>query len=313
MQNTVPSIKQEPLDIAQSYKSIRAPQTPDHTDVENHMPSQINESRHIEQPESSEPEKSTPGKKRNNAQTSLFPSRNENTSTTTIHTHTQPKTKPKSTWSLGVSLGNNLIASADNRNGFSNLAPYASAEMASLPSEKNLSNSEGPVTTPYQHIMLQNINSHPKTDIKHHFPVSVGITVQKELNNRLALETGLVYTYFVRLDCRRSCILYTKPATTLFGNTVKTKLEFLKKALFQSLPIGRRNVGKMCSRRTLRTIRNEQSSAVFQRRDSAHKPIAVVRIGIGRNLFQTGVAYKPLCRAWYCLLLRRWIGHFDHS
>ena len=303
MQNTVPSIKQEPLDIiAQSYKPIRAPQTPDCTDVENHTPSQINESRHIEQRESSEPEKSTPGKKRNNAQTSLFPSRNENTSTTTIHTHTQPKTK--STWSLGVSLGNNLIASADNRNGFSNLAPYASAEMASLPSEKNLSNSEGPVTTPYQHIMLQNINSQPKTDIKHHFPVSVGITVQKELN---------IYLSFVRLDCRRSCILYTKPATTLFGNTVKTKLEFLKKALFQSLPIGRRNVGKMCSRRTLRTIRNEQSSAIFQRRDSAHKPIAVVRIGISRNIFQTGIAYKPLCRAWYCLLLRRWIGHFDHS
>ena len=175
MQNTVPSIKQEPLDIAQSYKSIRAPQTPDHTDVENHTPSQINESRHIERPESSEPEKSTPEKKRDNAQTGLFPSRNENTSTTNIHTHTQ--TKPKSTWSLSVSLGNNLIASADNRNGFSNLAPYASAEMASLPSEKNLSNSEGPVTTPYQHIMLQNINSQPKTDIKHHFPISVGITV----------------------------------------------------------------------------------------------------------------------------------------
>ena len=160
MQNTVPSIKQKPLDIiAQSYKPIRAPQTPDRTDVENHTPSQINESRHIEQRESSEPEKSTPEKKRDNAQTGLFSSRNENTSMTTIHTHTQPKTKPKSTWSLGVSLGNNLIASADNRNGFSNLAPYASAEMASLPSEKNLSNSEGPVTTPYQHIMLQNINS----------------------------------------------------------------------------------------------------------------------------------------------------------
>lgn len=57
MQNTVPSIKQEPLNIiAQSYKPIRAPQTPDCTDVENHTPSQINESRHIEQRESSEPE-----------------------------------------------------------------------------------------------------------------------------------------------------------------------------------------------------------------------------------------------------------------
>ena len=73
MQNTVPSIKQKPLDIiAQSYKPIRAPQTPDHTDVENHTPSQINESRHIEQRESSEPEKSTPEKKRDNAQTGYF-------------------------------------------------------------------------------------------------------------------------------------------------------------------------------------------------------------------------------------------------
>lgn len=234
MQNTVPSIKQEPLDIiAQSYKPIRAPQTPDHTDVENHTPSQINESRHIEQPESSEPEKSTPGKKRNNAQTSLFPSRNENTSTTTIHTHTQPKTKPKSTWSLGVSLGNNLIASADNRNGFSNLAPYASAEMASLPSEKNLSNSEGPVTTPYQHIMLQNINSQPKTDIKHHFPVSVGITVQKELNNRLALETGLVYTYLSSDLTAGGTAYYTQNQQLHYlGIPLKLNWNFLKKRYF---------------------------------------------------------------------------------
>lgn len=206
-------------------------QTPDHTDVENHTPSQINESRHIEQPESSEPEKSTPEKKRDNAQTSLFPSRNENTSTTNIHTHTQ--TKPKSTWSLSVSLGNNLIASADNRNGFSNLAPYASAEMASLPSEKNLSNSEGPVTTPYQHIMLQNINSQPKTDIKHHFPISVGITVQKELNNRLALETGLVYTYLSSDLTAGGTAYYTQNQQLHYlGIPLKLNWNFLKKRYF---------------------------------------------------------------------------------
>ena len=122
-----------------------------------------------------------------------------------------------------------------------------------------------------------------------------------------------VLKHGIEISNQKLELMYTKPATTLFGNTVKTKLEFLKKALFQSLPIGRRNVGKMCSRRTLRTIRNEQSSAVFQRRDSAHKPIAMVRIGIGRNIFQTGIAYKPLCRTRYCLLLRRWIGHLDYS
>ena len=105
--------------------------------------------------------------------------------------------------------------------------------MASLPSEKNLSNSEGPVTTPYQHIMLQNINSQPKTDIKHHFPVSVGITVQKELNNRLALETGLVYTYLSSDLTAGGTAYYTQNQQLHYlGIPLKLNWNFLKKRYF---------------------------------------------------------------------------------
>ena len=80
--------------------------------------------------------------------------------------------------------------------------------------------------------MLQNINSQPKTDIKHHFPVSVGITVQKELNNRLALETGLVYTYLSSDLTAGGAAYYTQNQQLHYlGITVKTKLEFLKSAI----------------------------------------------------------------------------------
>lgn len=81
--------------------------------------------------------------------------------------------------------------------------------------------------------MLQNINSHPKTDIKHHFPVSVGITVQKELNNRLALETGLVYTYLSSDLTAGGAAYYTQNQQLHYlGIPLKLNWNFLKKRYF---------------------------------------------------------------------------------
>ena len=173
---------------------------------------------------------------------------------------------------------------------------------------------KGRVTTPYQHIMLQNINSHPKTDIKHHFPVSVGITVQKELNNRLALETGLVYTYLSSDLTAGGAAYYTQNQQLHYlGIPLKLNWNFLKKRYF-NLYLSGGGMLEKCVHGELSAQYEMNNRPPFSNDETLHiKPIAVVRIGIGRNLFQTGVAYKPLCRAWYCLLLRRWIGHFDHS
>lgn len=73
-------------------------------------------------------------------------------------------------WTVGLSLGNSLITAADNRSGFGNLAPYSLIEMASIPLGEEASTASGKSVSPYQHVMLQNINAQPTTDVKHHFP-----------------------------------------------------------------------------------------------------------------------------------------------
>lgn len=136
-------------------------------------------------------------------------------------------------WTVGLSLGNSLITAADNRSGFGNLAPYSLIEMASIPSGEDASTASGKSTTPYQHVMLQNLNAQPTTDVKHHFPVSVGITVEKSLSPVLALETGLVYTYLASDLTAGDATYYTqKQQLHYLGIPLKLRWKFLRKRYF---------------------------------------------------------------------------------
>ncbi|WP_293672056.1 outer membrane beta-barrel protein [uncultured Parabacteroides sp.] len=47
----------------------------------------------------------------------------------------------------------------------------------------------------FEEVALHNYNIPTQTKIEHRFPVSAGLSVQKSLSGRLALESGLVYTY----------------------------------------------------------------------------------------------------------------------
>mgnify|MGYP005762398203 CR=1 FL=1 len=136
-------------------------------------------------------------------------------------------------WTVGLSLGNSLITAADNRSGFGNLAPYSLIEMASIPSGEDASTASGKSTTPYQHVMLQNLNAQPTTDVKHHFPVSVGITVEKSLTPAFALETGLVYTYLASDLTAGDATYYTqKQQLHYLGIPLKLRWKFLRKRYF---------------------------------------------------------------------------------
>lgn len=136
-------------------------------------------------------------------------------------------------WTVGLSLGNSLITAADNRSGFGNLAPYSLIEMASIPSGEDASTASGKSTTPYQHVMLQNLNAQPTTDVKHHFPVSVGITVEKSLTPAFALETGLVYTYLASDLTAGDATYYTqKQQLHYLGIPLKLRWKFLRKRIF---------------------------------------------------------------------------------
>lgn len=173
-----------------------------------------------------------PGESRSRQGERLFPltDRSEQAAT---YRNRRAENRPKGGWTVGLSMGNNLITAADNRNGFGNLAPYSMAEMASIPSNEKASGVGDKNTTPYQHVMLQNINAQPTTDVKHHFPVSVGVTVQKSLTPSLALETGLVYTYLASDLTAGDAAYYTqKQQLHYLGIPVKLNWNFLRKRYF---------------------------------------------------------------------------------
>ena len=170
---------------------------------------------------------------------SLYPRSSESEQTAYHPARTQTRTSGG--WTVGLSLGNSLITAADNRSGFGNLAPYASAEMASLPSPETgaTPNSKEASASPYQQIMLQNINARPTTDVKHHLPVSIGVTVQKSLNPALALETGLVYTYLASDLMAGDAAYYTqKQQLHYLGIPLKLQWNFLRKRYFNLYVIG---------------------------------------------------------------------------
>ena len=163
----------------------------------------------------------------------LLPHQSEGSTPSSTHIRPKSNRKEKGGWTVGVSLGNNLIAAADQRDGFGNLAPYATLEMASIPSGESSSGGSDKNVTPYQHIMLKNMNSQPTTDIKHHFPISAGITVQKSLNQSLALETGIVYTYLASDLTAGDASYYTqKQELHYLGIPLKLNWNFLQRKYF---------------------------------------------------------------------------------
>ena len=99
-------------------------------------------------------------------------------------------------WSIGVSVGNNMIASAENHYGFSNLdrSGIMPRSMNMLQTGENETSEDQKITAAYQQIMLKNINLETTTDIKHHFPVTFSISLRKDLSNSFSIETGLTYT-----------------------------------------------------------------------------------------------------------------------
>lgn len=169
----------------------------------------------------------------------LYPRSGESEQTDYRPARTQTRTSGG--WTVGLSLGNSLITATDNRSGFGNLAPYATAEMASLPSPETgtTPNGKEASASPYQQIMLQNINARPTTDVKHHLPVSIGVTVQKSLNPALALETGLVYTYLASDLMAGDAAYYTqKQQLHYLGIPLKLQWNFLRKRYFNLYVIG---------------------------------------------------------------------------
>lgn len=106
------------------------------------------------------------------------------------------KNAKKNSWSLGLFTSANTIKGKENSSGLQMLT--------SKDTHLNISNHPGSVSRAdfqteedynnYMRVANNVLPENQHTDLKHKLPVSIGLAIRKELNDRLSLESGLVYT-----------------------------------------------------------------------------------------------------------------------
>lgn len=102
----------------------------------------------------------------------------------------QEKASKTSGFSLGVGAGNTPYSSM---NTFEGMGSFVARSVYYTSSDLNMA----PVNNgglAYSQILLENATQTPQTSIKHHMPVTVGLSLAWNLNEDWALETGLNYT-----------------------------------------------------------------------------------------------------------------------
>ena len=168
-------------------------------------------------------------------------------------------------WSIGVSVGNNVIASAENHYGFSNLdrSGIMPRSMNMLQTGENETSEDQKITAAYQQIMLKNINLETTTDIKHHFPVTFGISLRKDLSNSFSIETGLTYT-LLSSDLKAGNDIYYSQEQRLhyLGIPLKAGWYFVKKRRV-SLYLSAGGAVEKCVKSQLKTHYEMQNDLSF--------------------------------------------------
>ena len=173
--------------------------------------------------------------------------------------------KRKRSWSMGISVGNNMIASAESHYGFSNLnRPGGIPRVMDLSqSDRSENAEEEKAAAAYQQIMLKNINSGTTTDIKHRFPVTFGISLRKDVSDRFSLETGLMYT-LLSSDLKAGEDIYYSQEQKLhyLGIPLKAGWHFVKKERF-SLYLSAGGMVEKCIKSQLKTHYEMQNESSF--------------------------------------------------
>ncbi len=120
--------------------------------------------------------------------------RKENSEAPTLFIRKKSK---RSKWAISITAGNNIMASNESYYGFNNLNSFNNPipTNATNPMSNNGKNPEElKEANAYSQIMFRNINQTTQTRIKHHLPVSVGLSLRKNISSNFSIETGLMYT-----------------------------------------------------------------------------------------------------------------------
>lgn len=166
-----------------------------------------------------------------NGQTDTEQSRNKPrrpSSRDKLHIPTEKSSSQKGTWSMGLSVGNSGGASADLGSGIPSYMSRVSMVsvsngLLSIPNDQTLVFEDG---VPY----LRQANQ--AVDMKHHQPISFGLSVRKSLAKGFSVETGLTYTLLSSDAKFADSDQKTEQKLHYLGIPLKANWNFLDKKLF---------------------------------------------------------------------------------
>ena len=145
-----------------------------------------------------------------------------------LHIPTEKASSQKGTWSMGLSVGNSGGASTELGSGIPSYMSRVSMVsvsngLLSIPSDQTLVFEDG---VPY----LRQANQ--VVDMKHHQPISFGISVRKSLAKGFSVETGLTYTLLSSDAKFADSDQKTEQKLHYLGIPLKANWNFLDKKLF---------------------------------------------------------------------------------
>ena len=145
-----------------------------------------------------------------------------------LHIPTEKASSQKGTWSMGLSVGNSGGASTELGSGIPSYMSRVSMVsvsngLLSIPSDQTLVFEDG---VPY----LRQANQ--VVDMKHHHPISFGLSVRKSLAKGFSVETGLTYTLLSSDAKFADSDQKTEQKLHYLGIPLKANWNFLDKKLF---------------------------------------------------------------------------------
>ena len=145
-----------------------------------------------------------------------------------LHIPTEKASSQKGTWSMGLSVGNSGGASTELGSGIPSYMSRVSMVsvsngLLSIPSDQTLVFEDG---VPY----LRQANQ--VVDMKHHQPISFGLSVRKSLAKGFSVETGLTYTLLSSDAKFADSDQKTEQKLHYLGIPLKANWNFLDKKLF---------------------------------------------------------------------------------
>lgn len=185
---------------------------------------------------------------------------------------------------LGVMAGNIPYSSSNSFGGMSRL----SSAPKSLSSVNNSVVGEiSDASATYSQVLFNNMDKETYTDVKHHVPVTVGVSVKWNLNDKWALESGLNYTYlYSELRSGANSYIEDKQKLHYVGIPLKVQRSIWNNSIF-SLYTSAGGMMEKCVSGTVETVYVDGNTKKNQEREDLDvKPLqfsVLASLGVQAN------------------------------